>query len=207
METTPLTNDIFDEKQSLKIIKTTIENARKRLMDDGILLLFWGLSFAISNLWRYYESVVLTAWWMRNFMRIFNIGFGIAVIVLTLYFIFFKKSKVTTFTAISTRYVWIGVILAHNIVVIITKTILQEVNFAMLQPLQMVLIGFALFATGGIYRYYLLLGSGVIMWIAAALAANYDLNVQFLIRGIAEILCFIVPGFLMMISRKNSINV
>ncbi|NCB07602.1 MAG: hypothetical protein EOM73_05510 [Bacteroidia bacterium] len=123
--------------------------------------------------------------------------------MLTVWFLFLKKRKVTTYSAISTRFVWIGVIIAHNFVVVITKSILKEVDFNLLQPLQMVLIGFALFVTGGIYRYYLLSFSGVLMWIAAAIAVRFDLNFQFLVRGIAEIFCFIVPGFLMISARKK----
>jgi hypothetical protein len=88
-------------------------------------------------------------------------------------------------------------------VVVITKSILKEVDFNLLQPLQMVLIGFALFVTGGIYRYYLLSFSGVLMWIAAAIAVRFDLNFQFLVRGIAEVFCFVVPGFWMISARKK----
>lgn len=140
---------------------------------------------------------------MRNLMTAFQWVMGIVVILLTAYFIFFRKNKVTSFTAISTRFVWIGVILAHNIIVMITKSILNEVNFTLLQPLQMVLIGFALFATGGIYRYWILTISGIAMWIAASIAANYDLNIQFLIRSVAEFFCFVIPGFLMLQSKKE----
>lgn len=184
-------------------MQTAIATSKRTLMNDGILLICWGLAFSIGNFWRYYKSVVLTVWWMRNFMKILQIALGTGAIAFTGYFIFFRKRKVTTFTAISTRFVWIGVIIAHNMIVLITKNILSEVNFTLLQPLQMVLIGFALFITGGIYRYYLLTICGIVMWIAAVLSANYDLNIQFLIRGIAEIICFVVPGILMYNNRKR----
>ena len=136
-------------------------------------------------------------------MDVLQIILGISVIGYTIYFFFFRKRQVTTYAALSTRFVWIGVILAHNINVIITKVILQEINFVLLQPLQMVLVGFALFATGGIYRYYVLVAGGTIMWIAAAVAGNFELTNQFLIRSIAEIICFIIPGTLMYSSRKK----
>lgn len=195
--------NIFDEKQSLKVIQSTIETSKRVLKDDGILLICWGIALSISNSWHYYESVVLTVWWMRNLMKVAQIVLGIGVIGITVYYIFFRKKKATTFTAISTRYVWIGVIIAHNMIVMITKSILSDVNFVLLQPLQMVLIGFALFVTGGIYRYYILAVSGLIMWGAAVWCAHFELNIQFLIRAIAEVICFIVPGILMYSSRKK----
>lgn len=73
----------------------------------------------------------------------------------------------------------------------------------MLLPLQMVLIGFALFVTGGIYRYYILAVSGVLMWISAIICAGLDANYQYLARGIADFICFVIPGILMYLSAKK----
>ena len=203
MESTTVNDEAFNEIQTIETIKAAILTSKRKLMDDGVLLLTWGLAMSVSNFWNYYNAVNLTVWWMRNLMTAFQWVMGIVVILLTAYFIFFRKNKVTSFTAISTRFVWIGVILAHNIIVMITKSILNDVNFTLLQPLQMVLIGFALFATGGIYRYWILTISGIAMWIAASIAANYDLNIQFLIRSFSEFFCFVFPGFLMLQSKKE----
>lgn len=206
METTIENDSSFDEKQSLKIMTTAIASSRKALMHDGILLIIWGAAMSTSNYWNYYKTAHLTAWWMRNIMDILQIGMGVAVIAFTFYFLFFRKRKVKTYAAVSTRYVWIGVILAHNINVIITKSFLTEVDFTLLQPLQMVLIGFALFISGGIYRYYLLLAGGIAMWIAAAIGINFDLFIQFLIRSIAEIICFILPGAFMYAAYRKTVK-
>ena len=204
METQANQNDL-DERKSLQIIKSAIETSKRTLKDDGFLLILWGFVMSTANLWRYYESVVLTLWWMRNLMKAYMILSGIAVIGITIYYIFFRKKKVRTFTSISVRYVWIGVILADNVIIMITKVILDKIDFILLQPIQMVLIGFALFVSAGIYRYHLLSLSGITMWIAAAIAVNYDLNIQFLVRSIAEVLCFIIPGVLMYSARNKII--
>ena len=203
METDEIFDISFDERKSLQVMKSAIATSRRALMNDGILLIIWGAALSASNFWNYYKNTVLTAWWMRNLMDLLQIIVGVAVIGYTFYFLFFRKRKVTSFAAISTRCLWIGVILAHNINVMITKSILAEINFVLLQPLQMVLIGFALFVSGGIYRYYLLCGAGVVIWIAAAIAANFDLTHQFLIRSIAELICFVIPGTLMYSTRKS----
>ncbi|QGY47085.1 hypothetical protein GM418_26510 [Maribellus comscasis] len=203
MEKTIDQNETLDARKSLQIINATIETSKKLLTDDGLLLICWGFVFSFGNLWRYYKQAVLTAWWLRNIFDALQILLGIAVIALTAYFIFFRKKKAITYTAISTRFVWIGVIVAHNMMVLITKYILTDINFALIQPLQLVLIGFAFFVSGGIYRYYLLSVSGVIMWIAAVSAARFSLNDQFLIRGIAEVICFIIPGILMYTPQKK----
>lgn len=206
METTTANDLNFDEKQSLKTIKSALASSKRALMQDGILLVLYGAVLSVGNYWNYYKSTNLTSWWMRNLMDTFQIIAGVALIVFTIYFLFFRKRKVTSAAAISTRFVWIGVILAHNINVIITKNFLAEINFALLNPLQMVLIGFALFVTGGIYRYYLLVAGGVVMWLAAAIGANYDLNIQFLIRSTAEIVCFIIPGAFMYAAYNKTLK-
>ena len=193
----------FDEKQSLKIIKSAIATSKKALMDEGLLLILWGAALSVSNFWNYYNSAFLTTWWMKNLMNFIQIATGLLVVGFTIYFVFIRKRNVTTFGAISTRFVWIGVIFAHNINVIVTKSILEEVNFTLLHPIQLTLIGFALFITGGIYRYYILVAAGVGMWISAAICANYELNIQFLVRSIAEVICFIIPGILMFTARKR----
>ena len=195
----------FDERKSLQLIKSAIETSKRTLKEDGILLILWGFVLSTADLWGYYKSVVLTSWWMRELMKVYMILSFIAVIGITIYYIFFRKKKVRTFTSISVRYVWVGVILADNVIIMITKVILDKIDFALLQPIQMVLIGFALFVSAGIYRYHLLSLSGILMWIAAAIAVNYDLNIQFLVRSIAEVLCFIIPGVLMYSARNKMI--
>ena len=173
-------------------------------MKDGILLIAWGAAFAIGHLWKFYESAVLTTWWVRNLFDILQIVLPISVIGLTAYFIFFRNRKVRTHAAMASLFLWIGVIIAHNLNVIVTNNFFDDVNFQMLHPLQMILIGFALFVMGGIYRYYLLSFVALIMWTGAVIAANYELNTQFLIRGISDIVCFVIPGILMYLSSKRN---
>lgn len=207
MNTQPNNDELLNDNQILQTLQVAVATSKKSLMSDGILLIFWGLALSLGFLWKYYVSVVLVASRTRDVMSIVNIGIGITLIAFTIYFIFFRKKGVHTYTALSTRFVWIGVILAHNLNVIVTKDFISEVNFELLHPLQMVLIGFALFVTGGIYRYYILSLSGIIMWIAAYLCVGYELNTQFLIRGIADFICFVIPGVLMYMEIKKGRNV
>lgn len=193
----------FDEKQSLKIIRSALASSKHAFLDEGLLLILWGVGLSIGNFWSYYNNTFLTAWWMRNLMTANTVIFGIGLIAFTIYFVFFRRRSVTTFAALSTRFVWIGVLIAANVNVLITRSILQEVNFTMLQPLQMTLIGFALFVTGGIYRCYILVVAGVIMWTAAVICGYYDLTQQHLIRSVSEIICFVIPGFVMLWSKKR----
>jgi len=197
----------MSESDLLKTLKKAVTTSKQTLYNDWILLVLWGSSFTLGFLMMYYKATHLVVWWERNIMDALNILAAIFLIGFTLYYLYFRKPKYHSYTAISTRYVWIGIIIAHNLNVIVTKSFLQEVDFSLIHPLQMVLLGFALFITGGIYRYKLLSISGVIMWIAAVTCSRFELADQYLIRAIANFICFIVPGILMYMQSKKSANV
>ncbi len=202
-----ISNQEMSDNEMLKTLKTAIASSKRSLYEDGILLIIWGASFTFGFLLNYYKSTHLVVYWERNIIDILNILAAILLIGFTIYYIFLRKPKLHTYTAISTRYVWLGIIIAHNLNVIVTKSLLQEVDFSLLHPLQMVLIGFALFVTGGIYRYKLLSISGMVMWIAAVLCARVELADQYLIRAVANFVCFVIPGVLMYMKSKKSAHV
>ena len=196
----------FNEKQMLTTLKEALASSRKTLMEDGILLICWGIVFSLGFAWNFYNAAVLVPSRIRDLMLILKPTIGVLLIAFTIYYVFFRKRKISSYTAISTRFVWIGVLVAHNLNVIISGRISGEINFALLHPLQMTLIGFALFVTGGIYRYYILCAGGILMWLAAVIAAGYDLNTQFLVRGLADFICFVIPGILMYTKVKRADN-
>lgn len=200
-------NQEMSDNEMLKTLKMAITTSKHSLYQDGILLIVWGASFTIGYFLHYYRSSHIVVWWERNIIDILNIVAAVFLIGFTIYYLFLRKPKYRTYTAISTRYVWIGIIIAHNLNVMVTKSLLQEVDFALLHPLQMVLIGFALFVTGGIYRYKMLSISGAVMWIAAIWCARVELADQFLIRAIANFICFVIPGVLMYMQSKKPANV
>ena len=207
MNATSTKKETFGEQQVLQTIKTALNTSRKILMKDGILLLCWGLVLSFGFAWNYCNSALLVPSRIRDLMIILKPLTTLLLIVFTFYFVFFRKPKVKTYSALSTRFVWLGVIIAQNLNVIISRTMNGEVNYELLHPLQMTLIGFALFVTGGIYRFYILSVSGALMWIAAGIAAGYDLNTQYLIRSIADFVCFVVPGTLMYLEAKKGNHV
>lgn len=196
----------MSESELLKTLKKAVTTSRRTLYDEWILLVMWGVSFTLGYLMLYYRSTHLVVWWERNVMDTLNILAAVILIGFTLYYFYFRKTKYRTFTAISSQFVWIGVFITHNLNVIITKDFLQEVNFSLTHPLQMIVIGFALFVTGGIYRYKLLSISGVVMWLAAVICSRSELVDQFLIRAIANFICFVIPGILMYMQSKKTVQ-
>lgn len=202
---TATNKETLSKNEVLNTLRHSLKISRKPLLQDGVLLIAWGLAFSLGFGIKYYESIKLTSRLFRDVYDIMSVITALALIGLTIYYIFFRNRKLRSYAAISTRFVWIGIIVAHNMNVIITKSLLGEVDFAMLHPLQMVLIGFALFVTGGIYRFYLLSLGGILMWVAAVIGAGLELTDQYLVRAIADFVCFVIPGFLMINESKKHV--
>ena len=207
MESQLNSEELFNEQQLIKTLKTAVASSKHTLFSDSILFILWGTASFLGFIYNYLNSTILIPSRTQDFMTVAKSTIGVALVIFTIYYVFFRNKRVHTYTAISTRFVWIGIIIAHNLNVIVTRNFLSEVKLDLLHPLQMVLLGFALFVTGGIYRYYILSISGAIMWIGAILASNYELSTQLFIRGIADSICFIVPGVLMYLASKKQEHV
>ena len=79
-----------------------------------------------------------------------------------------------------------------------------NIDFTLLHPIQMSLIGLALFITGGLYRERLLLLGGLVYWIAAYFSLDYRIPIQFIFECVAGFVGFLVPGaWLYYKSRKH----
>lgn len=59
MNTNNNTEKQFDEKQIFQTLKTAVATSKKSLMNDGILLICWGLAFSLGFFWKYFQSIVL----------------------------------------------------------------------------------------------------------------------------------------------------
>ncbi|MCY1723113.1 hypothetical protein OU798_22385 [Prolixibacteraceae bacterium Z1-6] len=96
MNTNTSYEEAFDDHQILQTLKTAVATSKRTLMDDGLLLICWGLVFSIGFFWKYLVSVVLISSRIRDFMSILNVAAGIAIVAFTVYFIFFRNKKVRT---------------------------------------------------------------------------------------------------------------
>ncbi len=67
----------------------------------------------------------------------------------------------------------------------------------------MVMIAFALTATGGILRYKLVIIGGIIFGGLALLASFFSLQEQLLIEAIGWMVAFIIPGHILYAKRKS----
>ncbi|MFA9392714.1 MAG: hypothetical protein ACERKD_23100 [Prolixibacteraceae bacterium] len=188
------TEEQFSEKQSISLIKEMVEVSSKNLKKDGLLILAWGVAFVLGAFLNFFPEVKLISKRLIFVFDVFGLMLGIGVVLFTVYYVFFKKKGIKTYVATTAAYTWFGIIVVYNLIVILIKQKTGEVNFELLHPMQMALIGLALFVTGGLYREKLLLLGGVVYWFAAYFAVRYRLPIQLIFEFVAGFIGFIIPG-------------
>ncbi|MGF7140939.1 hypothetical protein [Roseimarinus sediminis] len=187
-------NNDFTEKQSMALIRDMIEVSSRNIKKDGLLILIWGLVIFLGRFLNFFPEVQLIA---KRLMLVFDVlawGLGLGAIGFTIFYIYKQRKRTKTYIGLTARYTWVGILVVYNLVAIITNVKTGETNFEMLHPIQMSLIGLALFITGGLYREKLLLAGGLIYWVAAFIAVGYEMPYQFMIESIAGLLGFVIPG-------------
>lgn len=199
------TEEFFDEKKSFSIIKEMIEVSSRNLKKDGLFILVWGVAIVIGRFMNFFPEVQLISRRLMQFFDIMGWVLGIGAILFTLYYIFLNRKRTRTYIAITARYTWIGIFVVYNLVVIITNVKTGETNFEMLHPIQVALIGLALFITGGLYHEKLLLVGGIAYWIAAFISVKYRMPVQFIIECIAGFIGFVIPGAWLFYQSKKHV--
>ena len=198
------TEEQLSGKQSISLIKEMMEVSSRNLKKDGLLILIWGIVIVLGRFMSFFPEVKLIS---RKIMQVFDIlgwVLGMGAILFTIYYIYRNRKRTQTYIAVTARYTWLGIIVLYNLIVILIKQKTGEVDFELLHPIQMSLIGMGLFVMGGLYREKMLLLGGFAYWITAYFAVKYVLHIQYIFECVAGFIGFVIPGaWLYYQSRKN----
>ena len=203
MESTDPNSEIFDEKQSLKVIMEMIQVSKKKLRDDGILLLVWGYAASLPALVKFFKEIFFLPNRIMYLLKFVDPVLPLLALAFTIYYILKERKKVTTYIGTSLRYVWISLFLCMVLTNLILHNVTQEVNFSLQHPLFMVLTAFAIVVTGVILRYKLIIIGGVIFGILAYFASFMTLHDQLLLDGIGWFVALAIPGHFMYFKRNK----
>lgn len=203
METTKQNVNSFDENQSLQVIKEMIQVSQKKLKNDGVLFILWGWVIFYNYVsWYVINNIVMTYQTYKGF-EYFAKGLVVFAFAFSIYYIFRKNKKVTTYIGISLRYVWISLIVGLSLVNLIIFNTLHEFNPALQHPVFMVFMAFAVVVTGGILRYKLIILGGAVFGLLAYMCTYLSLENQMLIEAVAWLIAFIIPGHYLYAKRKS----
>jgi hypothetical protein len=203
MEANQLNPEIFDETQSLKVIREMIELSKKKIRNDGILLIVWGYAASLPALINYLKEILFLPNRLMFLLKFVDPVLPLLALFFTIYYILTQGKKVTTYIGASLRQVWISLFGCMVLTNLILYNVTHEVNFTLQHPLFMVLTAFAILVTGVILRYKPIIFGGVVFGILAYCASFLTLHDQMLLDGIGWFLALAIPGHILYFKRDK----
>jgi hypothetical protein len=183
-------SDNLSPQQSLEIISQMIQQAQGNISKNSFYFLLWGWVIAIANFGMY--SIVKFTPYPKYapLMWFLSIPAWIATVIYANKHA--KEQGTVTHLDTVTKWLWICMALAILPVWIFGAKINWNVNAIVLMP-----IGIATFLMGIIIRFKPLLFGGATFWVASVLCYLVSPVDQCLIAGIAVMLGYLVPGYML----------
>jgi len=203
MEEKQTISESFDENQSIQVIKEMIMVSQKKLKNDGVLFILWGWIIFYNYISWYVINDIVTTYQIKMGFEYFAKGLVVFAFAFSIYYIYRKGKKVTSYIGISLRYVWISLIVCLSLVNIIIFNVIHEFNAALQHPIFMVFMAFAVVITGGILRYKLIIFGGIFFGLLAYMCTYLSLENQMLIEAFAWLIAFIIPGHYLYAKRNS----
>lgn len=203
METTEPDSDSFNESQSIQLIREMIQFSQKRLQNDGILMLVWGWTMVYVNLANVILGGVALTFQLHRLITILGFAVGLFAVGFSVYYIVSRRKKVQTYIGISLRYIWISMFFCMVLISQIQFNVLHQIHFELQYPIFMVIISFAVVATGAILRYKMITFGGIAFGLLALLSSYLPLIGQQLIGAVAWIIAFVIPGHILYAKHKK----
>lgn len=203
MKTKNFDSEFFNEEQSIRVIREMISVSQHRLKNDGILFIVWGWLFFAGYLFEYLSPKLIMTHRAGQIIDITGLALAAVAMIYSVYYVFIQNRGSTTYISISLRYVWISLFVSLVLVNLIQANVMHQINFNLQHPIFMVIIAFATVVTGGILRYRLLIGGGIIFALLAYFCSYLPLREQLLLEAIAWAVAFVIPGHIMHAHRKK----
>lgn len=203
METDESKTAVFDENQSLQVIRQMIEVSHKRIRNDGILFILWGWISLVTYLLGYLTDQIIHTYQMILIKRWLTVLLPVIGIIYTVSYLYRRSRKAVTYISISLRYVWVSLFFGMVLINLIQFNVLHKIIFELQHPIFMVLIAIAIVVTGGILRYKMIIAGGIIFGLLAFASSYLPLNQQLLLEAIAWVIAFIIPGHILYAKRNS----
>jgi hypothetical protein len=190
MKTDELTNE-----QRLALIADMIGQAKKNVAKGGsFYFLLWGVVVATANFGHY----VMEAYSLydRPYMIwLITIPASIASIVYSIR----QDRQALVSTQLDRLYgqLWIAIF----VVIVILLAHMPQLDFQH-NAIILALCGLGTFMNGAMLRFTPLILGGVALWVGAIVAFRADVTDQYLVAGVAIVIGYLVPGFLLRQAEK-----
>lgn len=188
-------------EESLKVIERMIAESRHKFYNNGFALLFWGVLIILACVGQY---IMIETGYARQSNYIWPVAVGLGIIISFIYFgLSAGKRKMHSRLDANNGILWIGFCITY--IVLLYLCVNLKVN-----PLGFIwcLLGFGLFASGGIYRFKPLYIGAAVFWISAIITIYLGDDIKELwVGAIAMLIGYIIPGYLLWKKAKKEANV
>ncbi len=198
-----LTSEVFNEEQSLMVIREMIQVSQKKIKNDGILMIVWGYAMSLMYFMSYIKDILFIPVKTNHILGYVSGFLPLAALLSTIYYVFLQRKKVRTYIGLSIRYIWVATFFSLVLINLIQNNVLHDINFMLQHPIFMTVISFATVVTGIILRYKLITIGGIVFAALALLCSYLALRDQMLFDAIAWFIAFAVPGHIMYYKRKS----
>ncbi|MFN5171095.1 MAG: hypothetical protein ACK5DD_15875 [Cyclobacteriaceae bacterium] len=183
-------------QQSLELITQMIQQTQGKMQKSSFYFLLWGWVITIANLGMYvtlaftdYDDYA-PFWWMLP----------IPAWIVTMIYSSRQDKSTGTVTHIDriSMWMWICTGLAIAPIIIFGYKINYQIN-----PLVLTLIAIPTFVSGIIMRFRPLLAGGVSFFLLSMVCFLVDDQTQYLIGGVAMLLGYLIPGYLLKYQKEK----
>ena len=211
MDSDFLPQDEFDENQSIRVIQQMIQVAQQRHAQDGVLFIVWGWLLMVSNtVFALGPQIFVTTTPIRNILNYVYMFLWFGAILFTLIYLIKRYSRVRTHTGITLLFVWIGLIAFLMVSNVIHTHFLNQILEKVGTPFEylpmalspMLLVAFAIFVTGLILRYWLVMAGAVLFGVFVLISTYISYEWQLVLSALGWTVAFIIPGHVIY-ARRN----
>lgn len=185
----------FSELQSLQLIESMINRAKNQFSENGHLYLLWGWVILICSIGQFILSEIFHS---RFSYQIWLVTW-LAVIYQIIYLARRKKKrKVRTYTEDILGGVWLAFVITMILFAFSLGSSLQSAHVGrVFYPFLLTLYGLPTFLSGIILRFRPLITGGICCWCLSVFSSFVPAQYQVLLLGVAVIIAWIIPGYLM----------
>lgn len=182
-------SDELTAEESLKIISDMIQKTKSSFEYNGFHFLLWGWVTVIG----YLGSFILEKF------DLVDAPYLIWLITIPAFIISFfygkrtdERRKATNYTGYIFMWLWIAV--SFSLIIIIAFG--AKINF-MITPMILTMVAIPTFISGVLIKFKPLIFGGSGFWIFAALAFTFPFEYQSVFGGIAVVLGYLLPGYML----------
>lgn len=189
------------QEESMEMIHSMINISRQNFRNGGFYYILWGSLFLIAAIVQYilysvYSSELHWVSWMAAGALAFIIG-------TVLLFTRKKTPQVKTYINRMNFYLWTAFVISIIFIGFLASQ--HQLSQNQINPLIIMLYGFATFISGGMLRFKWLIGGAVVAWIIAIVSVFQDYGTQMLLVAATILLSYLIPGILLKYSKEYNV--